>query len=104
MACGDHGGDLGQAAMEGAFRDAVTCAYINDVGVQVWPLIVVGAILAAVFIYTRSAIPVFLMMVVLGPLMVATLPAAASAAVNVLAMMAIPAVGYLVYSRVQTMN
>jgi hypothetical protein len=44
------------------------------------------------------------MLIVLGPLMVATLTARASAVVNVIAMMALPTVGYTVYSRIQIMN
>lgn len=104
MACGDYGGDLGNALIQGQFRDAFTCAFINDVGGQVWPLMFVGGIMLSIGIYTRSPVMVFIVLIVLGPLTVATLPPAASAAVNVVAMVAIPAVGYLVYSRIRRMN
>lgn len=102
MACGDHGGDLATALAEGAFRDAITCAYIGDVGPLVWPMIVLGVPLLGIFIRTRSPIIPAVFVLLFAPIFVANQPAGAARIVMVLLLFGIPAVGLLLYYRIKS--
>lgn len=99
MACGDYGADLLGTVSSGAAQDFVTCSYINDLGIWLWPAFVVGALMAGTFAATRSAVPPIILMLVLGPFIVATLPGAGANLLGIGGLFVIPAVLFLLFLR-----
>lgn len=99
MACGDYGAGLLGAVSQAKPQDFVTCSYINTVGQWIWPLMVVGALMAGTFAATRSVVPPIILMLLLGPFMIATLPGAGANILVVGALFVIPAVLFLAFLR-----
>lgn len=98
MPCTDYG-DVLHTVSQGAAQDFVTCAYINDVGGFVWPLFVVGALMAGTFAATRSPVPPVILMLLLGPFLVATLPGTGANLLGIAGLFVVPVVLFLMYLR-----
>lgn len=98
MGCGDYS-EVIDSVSQGAAQDFVTCAYINDLGVYVWPLIIIGALMAGAFAATRSPVPPIILMLLLGPLFVATLPGAGANLLALSGIFTIPSVLFLTFLR-----
>lgn len=101
MPCGDYGGELIKAVSGGNFQDAVTCAFINDLGPHVWPLMFAGAFIIGAFALTRSPVPPLVLMLIMGPFIVATLPGVAANLLAIGGLFSVPAVMLLIYTRVK---
>lgn len=99
MACGDYGGELIGAVTSANAQDFVTCSFISDLGVWLWPLFVIGALMAGAFAATRSIVPPVILMLILGPFVVATLPSAGANLLAIGGLFSIPAVLFLLFLR-----
>lgn len=106
MACTDYAsGDalIGSVSSANA-QDFVTCAFIgtqagDGLGVWLWPTFVIGALMAGTFAATRSMVPPIILMLVLGPFVVATLPSAGANLLAIGGLMVVPSVLFLLFLR-----
>lgn len=99
MPCGDYGAGMVGAVSQAKPQDFVTCPYINHLGQWIWPLMVVGALMAGSFAATRSVVPPIILMLLLGPFMILALPGAAANILVIGAIFVIPSVLFLLFVR-----
>lgn len=104
MPCGDYGGEVIKTVSGGNAQDFVSCAFINDVGPWVWPLFFAGAFIVGAFALTRSPVPPLILMLIMGPFIVATMPAAGANLLAIGGLFSVPAVMLLIYARTKNVR